>query len=220
MELTAGGSYRTWNILEKIRKGVGFTRTINQDNFRGPLFGLGIFKRCNTLLWNRTCYDFSRISKTNLETSVEYLQRHFFNHLVCFILEQTPDRQIHLLFLVLRYPAHCNGLELLPESPQNKFCYRLHPKYTAFSCFPVVCTSPVWKSLFLQNRSHLTHLWYLEGSWMNAFQNFCQQFLLRSNMAYFIEQAMAPTIILYMLRKFKYWCIQKDICDIMLPLVM
>ena len=165
-------------------------------------------------------FDFSRISKTNLETSVEYLQRHFFNHLVCFILEQTPDRQIHLLFLVLRYPAHCNGLELLPESPQNKFCYRLHPKYTAFSCFPVVCTSPVWKSLFLQNRSHLTHLWYLEGSWMNAFQNFCQQFLLHSNMAYFIEQAMAPTIILYMLRKFKYWCIQKDICDIMLPLVM
>ena len=64
-------------------------------------------------------FDFSRISKTNLETSVEYLQRYFFNHFL-FLLEQTTDRQIDLMFGVLRYPAHCTGLERLPEAPQNK----------------------------------------------------------------------------------------------------
>ena len=29
-------------------------------------------------------FDFSRISKTNLETSVEYLQKHFLNQSACF----------------------------------------------------------------------------------------------------------------------------------------
>ena len=45
-------------------------------------------------------FDFSGISKTNLETSVEYLQRHILNHPACFFfLEQTIDRQIDPLFL-------------------------------------------------------------------------------------------------------------------------
>ena len=74
-------------------------------------------------------FDFPRISKTNLETSVEYLQRHHLNHPARFFLEQTTDRQIDLLFWVLRSPAHCTALELLPEPPQSKICQRLYPKY-------------------------------------------------------------------------------------------
>ena len=46
-----------------------------------------------------------------------------------FFLEQTTDRQTDLLAWVLRSPAYCNVLELLPEPPQNKICYTLHPKY-------------------------------------------------------------------------------------------
>ena len=109
-----------------------------------------VFSRGVTHLYGTTLamnFDFSRISKTNLETSVEYLQRHFLNHPACFFfLEQTTDRQIDLLFWVLRYPAHCTGLELLPEPPQNKICYRLHPKYTSFSCFSIICNSLQSKS--------------------------------------------------------------------------
>ena len=60
-----------------------------------------------------------------------------------FFLEQITDRQIDLLFWVLRYPAHSTGLELLPEPPQNKICYILHPKYMSFSCFPTICSSAI-----------------------------------------------------------------------------
>ena len=103
-------------------------------------------------------FKFSRISKTNLETSVEYLQRNFLNHPACFyFLEPITDRQIDLLFWMLRYPAQCIDLELLPEFPQNKICYILHPKYTPFSCFPIVCSSAISVSLFLRNRSYLPH---------------------------------------------------------------
>ena len=59
---------------------------------------------------------------------MEYLQKHFLSHSACFSLEQTTDRKIDLLFWVLRYSAHCTGLELLPEPPKNKICYRLRPK--------------------------------------------------------------------------------------------
>ena len=37
-----------------------------------------------------------------------------------FFLEQTTDRQIDLLFLVLRYTTHCTVLERLPEPPHKK----------------------------------------------------------------------------------------------------
>ena len=67
-----------------------------------------------------------------------------------FFLEQTTDREINLPFWVLRYPAHCTGLELLPKPPQNKLCYRLHPKYTSFSCFPIICSSAVCKDYFYE----------------------------------------------------------------------
>ena len=99
-------------------------------------------------------FNFSSISQTSLGNSMEYLQRHFLNHSACFSLEQTTDINIDRLFWVLRYSAHCNGLELLPEPPKNKICYRLRPKYESFSCFPIICSSAIWKSLFLRN-SHV-----------------------------------------------------------------
>ena len=42
--------------------------------------------------------------------------------LLVFFLEQTTVRKIGLLFLVLRYPAQCTGLQLSLEPLQNKFC--------------------------------------------------------------------------------------------------
>ena len=42
-------------------------------------------------------FDFSKISTTNPETSVEYLQRHFLNQPASFFLDQTTDRQIEFL---------------------------------------------------------------------------------------------------------------------------
>ena len=97
----------------------------------------------------------SRISETTL-TSVKYLKRHFFNHPACFFLEQaTDDRKIYILFFVLRYPVQCTGLELIPQSLQNKICNRLHPKCTPFVCFPIICSPAIWKLLFSRNRSYL-----------------------------------------------------------------
>ena len=126
-------------------------------------------------------FEFSIVSKTNLGTSVEYLQRHFLNHPAWFFLEQTADRYIDSLSLVLRYPVQFTGLELLPEPLQNKICYRLHPKYSPFSCFPIICSYAIWKSLFLQNMCYLRHFWYLEGSWLNVIPSFCRQVLLRTD---------------------------------------
>ena len=143
-------------------------------------FGIWIFKGCDTLSWNHTGYGL-RFPKTNLETSAKYLQRHFFNHPACLFLEQITDRYIDLLFWVLRYSFHCHGLELLHEHPQNKICYSLHQKYTSFPCFPITCSSAIWKSFFLGNKSYLRHFWYLEGSWLNVITSFCRKRLLRGD---------------------------------------
>ena len=83
-------------------------------------------------------FKFSIISKINLETSVDYLQRHFHNHSTCFFfffLEKTTDRQIDLLFWVLRYPAQYADLELRPEPAQNKNLLQITSKIYAFLLF-------------------------------------------------------------------------------------
>ena len=159
------------------------TRVINKNlhNLEVFHFGLGNFKRCNTYGSSLVMtFEFSRISKT--WSSVEYLQSHFLNHTLLvflgFFLQQTTNIKIDLLFLVLRYPTQCTSLELLPEPLQIKICYRLCWKCTHFSCFAVICWSAIWKSLFLQNRSWLCHLRYVEGGWLNSIPTFCQQLLL------------------------------------------
>ena len=147
-------------------------------------------------------FKFSRISQTNLETSVEYLQRHFLKHPArSFFLEQTTDRQLDLLLWVLR----C--LKRLPESPQNKICYRLQLKHTPFSYFPIICSYSIRKCLFLQNRSYASFYILREADWM-LFQASAGSF-------YYV-----PTILLYISWKYKYWCIQKGLCGVAQPLIM
>ena len=122
-----------WNFPECIRKDVEF-RSLGVLFFGLPYF------------------------QTNLETSVEYLQRHFFNYPACFFLEQTTDRQIDLLFQILRYPAHRTDLEPLPGPSQSKICYRLHRKYV-FLLFPnnlLVCNLKVF--IFTKQELQSVHL--------------------------------------------------------------
>ena len=47
MEMIVGGGYSMWKFLELIRKRIEFARVINMKTtqFRGSLFGLGIFSR-------------------------------------------------------------------------------------------------------------------------------------------------------------------------------
>ena len=55
--------------------------------FRGLFYLALVFSRNVTHFYGFTLamtFDFSRISKINPETSVEYLQRHFLNHPACF----------------------------------------------------------------------------------------------------------------------------------------
>ena len=123
-----------------------------------------------------------------------------------FFLEKATGRQIDLLFWVLRYPVYCTGLELISKLSQNKTCNILHPKYTSFYCFPIICLSAIWKYLLSWNKTYLCHFWYLEGSWLIIIPNFCGKILLRAcySLAYFM-----------ILWKYKYGCIQKGLCDIM-----
>ena len=109
-------------------------------------FGLGIFEGCSKLLWNHICYDFQFFQ--NFQDKTRNFSEFFaksFPQPPClfFFLEQITDRHIDLLFWVLRYPAHCTGLELPPEPPQNRICYILHPKYSSFSCFSIICSSAI-----------------------------------------------------------------------------
>ena len=121
--MTAGGSYSMWNFPQVNQKRRGINKGDQQKSDivqRYPFLAL-VFSRCVTHLYGITLamtLSFSRISKTNLETSMEDLQRHFLDPTCFFFLEQTNDRRIDL-FWVLRYPAYCTGLELLPEPPQN-----------------------------------------------------------------------------------------------------
>ena len=128
-------------------------------------------------------FEFSRISKTNL-ILVEYLKGRFLNPIACFFWNRPLiDRWIFCSRCWDIYPVHCTGLEIFPELSQNKICYILHPKHTSFSCFSIICTCAIWKSLFLR------HFWYLEGSWLNLIQSFCRQILLRADysLVYFMK---------------------------------
>ena len=111
-----------------------------------PSFGIGIFKGCYTLLWNHTCNElrfFQNFQDKSRNFSGVFTKAFPQPPCLFFFLEQTTDRQIDLLFWVLRYPAQCTGLELFLEPPKNKICYRLHTKYTSFSCFQIICSSAI-----------------------------------------------------------------------------
>ena len=100
-------------------------------------FGLGVFKGCNTLLWKLTYYEHRVFQNFQDKPNFIGVFEKVFRQPPClFFLEQTTDR-------LLRYPAQCTGPELFPEPLQNKVCYRLHPKCTPFSCFPIICSSAI-----------------------------------------------------------------------------
>ena len=135
----------SWSEFERVWNWLGQS-TIKPHGLGVPFFGLGIFKRCYTLLWNRTCNElqfFQNFQDKNANFSGVFTKVFSLPSCLFFFLEQTTDKQIDLLFWILRYPAHSTGLEFLPEPPQNKICYRLHPKYTSFSCFPIFCSCAV-----------------------------------------------------------------------------
>ena len=117
----------------------------------GLLFWPGGFSRGITHFYGSSLamtFEFFRISQTNLN-SVEYLKIHFLKHPACvFWNRPLIDRWIFFSKCWDIYPAHYTGLELFLELHQNKICYILHPKYTSLPCFPIICTSAIWKSLF------------------------------------------------------------------------
>ena len=134
-------------------------------------FGIGIFKGCNTFSWNHACYEFQFFRNfQDKPRNFSGVCRKASTTLLAFFLEETTDIQVNLLFWMLRYPAQCTGLERLPETSHNKICYRLHPIYTAFSYFQITCSSTIWKSLYLRNRSYLRYFWYLQWSWLNVIE--------------------------------------------------
>ena len=131
---------KEWNLQEWSTKKLHSLRLF--------FFGIGVFKGCNTLLWKHTCYDL-RVFQ-NMQDKPRNVSQVFTKaspQLPClvFSLEKITDRQIDLLLWALRYPAQCTGLEPLPQPPLNKIRYRLHPKYTPFFCFPLICLSAIWK---------------------------------------------------------------------------
>ena len=147
MELTAGGSYsmrNSWSKLEKEWNLQGLS-TKTQHSLGVFCFGLGVFKERNTLLWKLTCYDLRVLQNFQDTPNFSGVFKKIFPQPPCLFLflTQTTGRKIYLLFLVLRYLAQCTGVELLPEPLQNKICYRLHPKCTPFSCFPIICSSAI-----------------------------------------------------------------------------
>ena len=132
--------------------------------------------------------NFSRMSKL-----LSIYKSYSSTTLLAFFLEQTTDRQIDLLFWVLRYASKCTGLELLPDLPlPTKKSYWLRPKNTSFSCFPIIYSSSIWKSFFLTDRSYLHHFQYLEGTWLNVIASLCWQ--------------PVATSFSYISWKYKYWC--------------
>ena len=81
----------SWSELEKALNLQG--RSTKEPHSLGVLFLLLGFSKGVTHFYGITLvttFAFSRISKTNLETSVEYLQRHFLSHPACFF--SGPDQ--------------------------------------------------------------------------------------------------------------------------------
>ena len=86
-------------------------------------------------------FDFSKISKKNLKNSQSiYKERHFLNLPSCFFFWNRP------LIDTLPTALVQNFFLNLPK----KVCYRLHPKYTSFSCFPIICFSAQSESLYFK----------------------------------------------------------------------
>ena len=110
MEMTASESYRMWNFLEWIRKGMGDqqkSHIVYGSPFLALVFSRGVAHFYGvTLAMN---FDCPRVSKTNLETSLEYLQRHFLNRPARFFsgTNQWQTDRPSFLGTEIPCPQHC-----------------------------------------------------------------------------------------------------------------
>ena len=143
----------SWSELERAWNLQAWS-TKKPHNLGVPFFDLGIFKGCYTLLWNHASNELRFFQ--NFQDKPRNFNGVFtkaFPQPAClfFSLEQTTDRQMDLLFWVLSYPAYWTDLELLPEPPQNKICYRLNSKCTSLSCFSLICSSAI---ILIWNKSY------------------------------------------------------------------
>ena len=119
----------SWSELESLWV---INKTATQ--FSGPHFWFWDFHSV-THFYGSTfvmTFFFSRISKINTKTSMEYLQRHFLNHLAqFFFLQQTTDRQMGLLFQVLSYLATVLAQKFFLNIPKIKsatyYIQNIHP---------------------------------------------------------------------------------------------
>ena len=145
---------------------------------------------------------------------MEYLQRHISSttQLVFFWNRPLIDRWSSVLAAEIPCPLYYTRtsswtkIKWNKNLNQNKICYRMHAQYTSFFCFLIICLSPIWKFLFLWNRSYLRNFWYIEGSSLNVFHASADTI------------CYVPTILLSISWKYKYWCLQKGLCDILKPL--
>ena len=163
-------------LVEAIACGISWREcsTKKPHSLGFPFFGLGMLHTMESRLkWPSV---FSRISKINLEISVDYIQMHFLNNPPGFFCETRTSSKY--------WPRTSSW-----TSP-NKIWYILHPKDISFSSFPIICMSSIWKSLFYQNKSYLRHFSHLEGSWLNFISSFCQQILLCADysLVYFMKK--------------------------------
>ena len=97
-ELEKEWNLQEWSTKKALSLGVSF-------------FGLGVFKGCDTLLRNHTCYDlpvFQNFQDKPRNFSGVYTKTFSKPPCLLFSLEQTTDRQIDLLLWVLKIlcPLH------------------------------------------------------------------------------------------------------------------
>ena len=143
-----------------------------------------------TILWKLTCYDLwvSQNFQEKPNFSGSFIKGFSQPPCLFLFLEQTADSKIDLLFLVLRYLAQCTDLEILPE-PYLK------------------CTPLKTENLYFYETgvTYTIFDFLKETEWM-LFQTFAD------NYCYVVD------FLLYIPSKYKYWCIQKGLCDIVQPL--
>ena len=146
-----------------------------------------LFKGCNTVLWRLICYGLRVFQNFQDNPNFSEVHKKTFPQPLCLIFFWSRlliERQTFWFWCWDTLLSALTSLEPFPEPLQNRICYILHSKCMYFSCFPITCSSAIWRSLFLRNRSHLRHFWYLQESWLNIIATFCWKILLRSDYSF------------------------------------
>ena len=126
-----------------------------------------LFKGCNTLLWRLICYGL-RVFQ-NFQDKLNFSE----------VYKKTFPQPLCLIFFWSRLLIERQTFWFWCWTSTKQNLLHIHSKCMYFSCFPITCSSAIWRSLFLRNRSHLRHFWYLQESWLNIIAIFCRKILLR-----------------------------------------